>query len=143
MSRLAPIEGDRPNIIERSWVKSGPRNSFVVVRVNFFVPFAQILEYLVMFWFQVLTCLRVVSNRIIVIWQVWTCLIWVTRIDMIVSFCVIWAFKDTFTHNLKFKTCFEFFAFLSFCLRSIYERSWTQCFWVLLSQKWLFQELRF
>ena len=33
----------------------------------FHVPFAQILEYFVMFWFQVLTCLRIVSIHIILI----------------------------------------------------------------------------
>jgi hypothetical protein len=40
-------------VFDRSLVESGPRNSFVVVvvvvRVKCFVPFAQILEYFVMF----------------------------------------------------------------------------------------------
>jgi hypothetical protein len=34
---------------------------------TFCVPFAQILEYFVMFWFQVLTCFRIISNSIILI----------------------------------------------------------------------------
>ena len=39
-------------IFDRSLVKSGPRNSFAVVRVKCFVPFALILEYFTMFWFE-------------------------------------------------------------------------------------------
>ena len=39
-------------IFDRSLVESGPRNSFAVVRVKCFVPFAQILVYFTMFWFE-------------------------------------------------------------------------------------------
>jgi hypothetical protein len=39
-------------IFDCSLVKSGPRNSFAVVRVKCFVPFAQILEYFTIKWFK-------------------------------------------------------------------------------------------
>ena len=40
------------SVFDRSLVESGPRNSFAVVRVKCFVPFAQILVYFTMFWFE-------------------------------------------------------------------------------------------